>query len=372
MTGGHIRRRGDSYELRYRAVGRTVTKTFRGIRRDAERELRRLLTEVDRGGRGPSKETCGAWFDRWLSIVAPELSPLTLRLYRGHIEHHLRPAFGDDRLDKLTPAQIQEEWSKITGLAPSTRRVVHQTLNSCLSRAVELELIGRNPCQVLRRRLPRIEHTDRAILNPAQCVELLAAVRHTSMAAPVILGLALGARRGEIAALTWSRSGDDGVVTVSEALREISAADIRRGSTKTGRARRVKLPAYALEELRAWKIEQAQQLLRLGVRQGPETPICTDPAGRLMTPTRISDGFRNLNKRLGLPITFHGLRHTSASVALAAGATIKEVQERLGHNRPSLTLDVYGHLLEGLADDAAERLDKVMRAASSKSSSKKH
>lgn len=249
---------------------------------------------------------------------------------------------------------------------------MHQILNSCLSRAVELELISRNPCQVLRRRLPRIEHSERSILNPAQCVELMAAVRHTPMAAPVVLGLALGARRGEISALTWSRIGDDGVVTLSEALREISAADIRRGSTKTGRARRVKLPAYAIEELRAWKIDQAQQLLRLGVRQGPNTPVCTDPAGRLMTPTRISDGFRAVNRRLGLPITFHGLRHTSASTALAAGATIKEVQERLGHNRPSLTLDVYGHLLEGLADDAAERLDKVMRAASSKSGSKKH
>src|SRR5437868_7830615 len=204
MTGRVRPRSPGSYELRYRAAGRTVTATFRGTRRDAERELRRLLTDIDRGSRGPSKETCGAWFDRWLGIVAAELSPLTLRLYRGHIEHHLRPAFGADRLDKLTPARIQEEWSKITGLAASTRRVLHQILNSSLSRALELELIGRNPCQVLRRRLPRIEHSERAILNPAQCVELVAAVRHTPMAAPVILGLALGARRGEIAALRWS------------------------------------------------------------------------------------------------------------------------------------------------------------------------
>jgi integrase len=178
MSGGHVRQRSPgSYELRYRAAGHTVTKTFRGTRRDAERELRRLLTEVDRGGRGPSKETCGAWFTRWLGIVAAELSPLTLRLYRGHIENHLRPAFGDDRLDRLTPARIQEEWSKITSLAPSSRRLLHQILNSCLSRAVELEIIGRNPCQVLRRRLPRIEHAERAVLSPLQCVELLGAVR---------------------------------------------------------------------------------------------------------------------------------------------------------------------------------------------------
>jgi integrase len=190
------------------------------------------------------------------------------------------------------------------------------------------------------------------------------------MLAPVVLGLGLGARRGEIAALTWSRIGDDGVVTVAEALREISAADIRRGGTKTGKVRRVKLPAYALAELRAWKIEQAEQLFRLGIRQGPDTPVCTDPAGRPLSPTRISDSFRAVKKGLGLPITFHGLRHTSASVALAAGATIKEVQERLGNNRPSLTLDVYSHAIQGVADDAAERLDKVMRTAGSKAGSK--
>jgi integrase len=363
MTG-HVRQRSQgSFELRYRAAGKTVSTTFRGTKRQAEQELRRLLTDIDKGGRGPSKESVSAWFDRWLGIVAAEISPLTLRLYTSQVENHLRPAFGNDRLDRLSPARIQEEWSKLIGLASSSRRVLHHVLNSSLSRAVELELIPRNPCTVLRRRLPRIERTEQAVLSPAQCVAMLDAVRGTPMLAPVVLGLGLGARRGEIAALRWSRISDDGVATITEALRELSASDIRRGSTKTGKSRRVKLPAYAIAELRAWKREQAEELLRLGVRQGPDTPVCTDPAGRPLSPMRISDGFRALKKRLGLPISFHGLRHTSASIALAAGATVKQVQERLGHSRPSMTLDIYSHVIEGIDDDAAEHLDRAMRNA---------
>ena len=81
---------------------------------------------------------------------------------------------------------------------------------------------------------------------------------------------------------------------------------------------------------------------------------------------RISDGFRALKKRYGLPISFHGLRHTSGSTALAAGATVKEVSERLGHSRPSMTLDIYAHVIPGIADDAAVRLDRAIRDARDK------
>ncbi|MBV9015943.1 MAG: tyrosine-type recombinase/integrase [Alphaproteobacteria bacterium] len=71
-----------------------------------------------------------------------------------------------------------------------------------------------------------------------------------------------------------------------------------------------------------------------------------------------------------MPVSFHRLRHTSASLALAAGATVKEVAERLGHSRPSMTLDTYSYVIQGVADDAADRLDAVMlKARSSKVSS---
>jgi len=371
MSGGHVRQRSPgSYELRYRAAGRTITATLRGTRRDAERELRRLLTEVDKGGRGPAKGTVGEWFTRWLKIAESELSPMTVKNYRAAVEKHLRPLFGNDRLDRLTPVRIQEEMGRLTGLAASTRRLMHNILNASLSRAVELQVLDRNPCTPLRRRLPKVEQAEKAVLDPAQCAALVDAVRGTPMHAPVVLALGLGARVGEVAALRWSAISDDGVVQIAEAIREISARDKRRGATKTSRSRRVKLPAYGASELRAWRREQAEQFLRLGARPTSDTAVCTDLVGRALSPTQISDGFRRVKRRLGLPISYHGLRHTSASLALAAGATVKEVAERLGHSRPSMTLDIYSHVVQGVADDAADRLDAVMlRARSSKAGS---
>lgn len=59
----------------------------------------------------------------------------------------------------------------------------------------------------------------------------------------------------------------------------------------------------------------------------------------------------------------HGLRHTAASLAIAAGADVKVVQQMLGHKSATMTLDLYGHLFENRIDEVAERLDGAARAS---------
>lgn len=359
MTGGHIRARGKSWEIRWRANGQTCTETVRGTKRDAQRILRDRLAEADKG-LAPARDTCAEWFDQWLRITKPELSIVTTRNHRCQVDRYLRPAFGAVALAKLTPATIQAEWSRLAEegrLSASTRRALHKVLAACLQRAAELGMITANPCDALRRRLPRVEHREMAVLSPDEARELIDRVRRTPLHAPVIFALGLGARRGEIAALRWRHVDlDRGTVAIVEAARQTTAADVEIGQTKTGRARRVALPAFAVDELRLWKRQQAEQLLALGVRQSAETRCCTDQAGRALSPNQISDAFR----QLGASVTFHGLRHTSASLALHAGASIKAVQERLGHSRASQTLDTYAHLLDGAADEAAIRLNDAL------------
>ena len=62
-------------------------------------------------------------------------------------------------------------------------------------------------------------------------------------------------------------------------------------------------------------------------------------------------------------LTPHGLRHTAASLAIAAGGNVKVVQQMLGHATASMTLDLYGHLFPDQLDDVADRLDVIGRAA---------
>jgi len=173
---GHIRERpSGSFEVRYSlgtdpATGRrkTATATVRGTRKDAERELRRLLHAVDTGEHvDPNRITVGQWLDTWLKTVADEVSPKTHERYSEIVNLFLVPAFGKIWLRKLTPAHIQNTYAawatsgrrdgKPGGPSPRTRRHIHRILSRALTRAVEHLLLARNPCQVFRMRLPKIE-----------------------------------------------------------------------------------------------------------------------------------------------------------------------------------------------------------------------
>ena len=201
---------------------------------------------------------------------------------------------------------------------------------------------------------------------------MIEAARGSPLFAPVVLGLALGARRGEICALRWACIADDGTVTIRAALRQLTAADIRVGPPKGGKIRRVRLPPSYAALVREWKRVQAEQMLALGRRIGPDDPVCTDVVGRALTPNQITDQFAALARRLGLKMSFHGLRHTHASILLAAGESVKTVQLRLGHSKPSVTLNIYTHVIPEDGEAEAERIDAALRGSkvSSKVSSK--
>jgi integrase len=347
---GSIRQRSPgSFELRYSigidpATGRrkSATVTVRGTLKEAERELRRLLHAVDTGEAiEPNKLLVRDWFRQWLDMVKPELSPMTWRTYEQFVRLYLSPRFGNHLLAKLTPAHIQAAYSALaeggrrdmhTGpLAPASRRLLHRILTTSLNRALELQLIARNPALVLRRRLPKLERGEMAVLSPDQNRELLDATRGTDLFAPVLIALATGARRGEIAAMRWRHIDlNRADVLIAEAARELKRGNVAVGSTKSGKVRRVTLPGMAVDELRAWKREQAEQLLQLGVRQSGATFVCTRLDGEPISPSMLTDRFRDLAARLGLPVHFHSLRHTHASQLLLAGAHPRTMQERLG------------------------------------------
>jgi integrase len=85
------------------------------------------------------------------------------------------------------------------------------------------------------------------------------------------------------------------------------------------------------------------------------------PTGGPLHPERFSRTFADRSRQIGLPaIRLHDLRHTWATLALAAGVHPKVVQERLGHANISITLDIYSHVTEGLHSDAAAKVANVI------------
>jgi integrase len=263
---GHIRERspGSWWELRYSlgrdpATGkrRIATATVRGRRRDAEKELRRLLRSVDTGEHiDPTRMTVRQWLTTWLATVREEVSPKTYERYAEIVQHFLVPAIGNLELTKLTPTHIQAAYSALAtggrrdrkpgGLAPQTRRHIHRILNSALARAVEQQVLARNPAEVFKKRLPKVERREMITLSIDQSAGLLAAIKHTRIYWPVLLALSTGMRRGEIFALRWKNVElERGILRVMESV-EQTKDGIRFKAPKSDRTRVITLPAFAL------------------------------------------------------------------------------------------------------------------------------
>jgi integrase len=381
MTG-HVRQRSrGSWEIRYPIDGKIRTATVRGTRKDAEKELRKRLVAIDKGDQAdPTKLTAGQWFDRWLAMAKPEISPTTYLHYQRFVESQLRPRLGSILLAKLSRADVQSMFTDLANggradgkagpLAASTRKQLFRVINISLGRAVDLNMISSNVAQVMRRRMPKTDAApDFTVLSGDQCADLLDASRGSGLFAPILLALSTGCRRGEAAALTWANVDlDRGAITFVVAAKQIGT-DVITGRTKSGKSRVVTLGQYAIEELRAWRTMQAEQLLRLGVWQGGDTLVCTRADGRRIRPNAITVDFWRLAKRLGLNVHYHSLRHGHATALLIAGVHPKVTQERLGHHSVAFTLDRYAHTIERLHDDAAAKIDGIF-ARSSNSRSK--
>jgi integrase len=214
---------------------------------------------------------------------------------------------------------------------------------------------------VLSKRLPKDERREMVTLIPEQARLTLAASSGAVHYWPILLALATGVRRGEALALRWRNVDlDRGAIHVAESLEQTSAG-LRFKPPKSGKARTITLPAFAIDELRCLKREQAEGLLRLGVRQSGDSLVCAWPDGRPISPAVLTNYFVRIAKRLGLSVHFHSLRHTHATQLLSAGVHPKVAQERLGHATVAMTIDIYSHVTEGLRDDAAAKIDAAFR-----------
>ena len=173
-----------------------------------------------------------------------------------------------------------------------------------------------------------------------------------------------GLRRAEVAALRWSRIDlDTGRLAVTSSI-EQTGQGTREKPPKNGKGRVVVLPALLIEELRRYRLRQAEELLRLGLRQTDETHVCLREDGSPWPPRALTHAFARLIRASGLTrVRLHDLRHGHATHLLAANTHPKVVQERLGHATIQLTMDTYSHVMPSMQEGAADTIDAAIRSA---------
>ena len=149
----------------------------------------------------------------WLGAVREQVSPKTHERYSEIVENFLAPELGALPIAKLAPAHIGMAYAKWAmegrhdgrpgGLSPRTRRHFHRILKAALRRAVEQQVLARNPADAFRKRLPKVERREMVTLTAVQAARLLDAIKQTRVYRPVLIALATGMRRGEALAIRW-------------------------------------------------------------------------------------------------------------------------------------------------------------------------
>jgi integrase len=387
---GHIRARGDSWSIvldlgRDPATGRRRQKwyTVAGTKKDAQRELTRLLREIDTGSFvEPSKTTLGKYLAEWLdSYARTAVAPKTFERYREIIGCHLGPALGKHILSQLRPLHIQAYYSLAlrsgrrpargrsdapSGLSARTVLHHHRVLRQALAQAIKWQLLVRNPADSVEP--PRPVPVEMHTLDEAQIAKLLDfASGNPLLRLAILLAVTTGLRRGEIMALRWADLDlDAGSLAVRQSLEETKAG-LAFKAPKTLKGRRtVALPALAIEGLRRHRAEQARVRLHLGPGYADNDLVCCHADGRPIHPQTITHAFIKLidQHKSELPrVSFHSCRHSHATILLRKGVHPKIVSERLGHATTGITLDIYSQVMPGMQEEAALKVDIALRTA---------
>jgi integrase len=321
-------------------------RTVHGAKKDAERVLHAVLRERDLGTLVEGNHlTVSEYLDQWLANGArARVRERTYRDYTAVLARYVRPPLGARRLAHLRPLEIQGLYTQLQerGLAPRTIRYAHAILSAALRQAVKWQLLAQNPAAFVD--VPRMQRAEARVLTPDEITRFLAVGATDRFGLIFAVALATGMRPGEYLGLRWTDVDlERGRVIVQRAVVWQGGA-WSFAEPKTARSRRsIPLPATVVRLLREHRRQQAAGRLAAGARyQNLDLVFATETGTPIDLRNLSQRHFKAVLKAAGLPptIRLYDLRHTSATLLLAAGEHPKVVSERLGHATITLMSNV--------------------------------
>ena len=367
--------------------------SFKEEGKDGKTRYLKKERQLEATGKRAAERECQAWFDAMNAEGEQEaarpaadasqslaeyleaytrgreavVEPSTVYGYRGIIKNHVRPyPIASVSIGELTPADFREWLAEAReNLGPTTVNKAFVFVRSALRQAAGDGVIQRNPTE-------GVKPPSRPGASPNAITEeqrgRLAATLAAATQTPDVVGMRMafytGMREGEVCALRW-RNVDFSAQTIS--VREAIGKDggrlyVKEPKTK-GSRRTIPMPEPLAAALRARRAEMMEQAMAAGVAFSPDMFVLgsIDRDGRTgdyrhMHPHVLWERWRAVADLLGLkgtqgrPVTFHDLRHTYATVAIAEGVDVKTVSSTLGHANAAMTLNIYAD-----ADPEAKR-----------------
>jgi integrase len=342
--------------------GKTPPRRYFVLERDALAALRQMRQERDKGMDHRRKDVpIGVYLQTWLDDVKRRaLQPRTYETYGDHIRR-LAP-IGKIKIKSITALQLQAAFNTL--LDTYSIGVVHgikTMLVSALDYAVnDLHILVANPARSIK--LPPLPRQIPRAMDADQVQSFLAACEGHRLEVLFITALWLGLRRGELCGLLWADVDlDDRTLTVKASTQRINGKLVR-GKTKNESSDRVlPLDDELIAILRAHKVRQMRDRLRLGWTDNGHVFI--NMRGKPCEPGNVGDAFKGLLAAAGLPLTFrlHDMRHTAISHMLANGARLKDVSAIAGHQNATTTANIYAHSFDEGKRAAVEAMRSVVR-----------
>lgn len=350
------------------ADGKRIQKWRRGFptKKAAEAAMQQELHQRREGTYiEKSIETVGELLDRWLHTVARhKVSASTLEDYGATIRKHVKPALGHVPVQALTTATVQKFYSDRidAGVGSRTVQLCHLRLSQALALAVREGIVSRNVCAAAEK--PRQRHKPGVTWTAEEARRFLAKAGTDTYWPLWLLALKTGLRRGELLGVRWQDLDlDRGTLTVQQTIGVLAGAPhVKLPKTDAGR-RVVRLSADVVAALKEHRKAQVERQLAAEAWAEGDLVFCTGE-GKPLNPNNLYRNYDALIAGAGVPrIRLHDLRHTHATLLLAAGTPIKAVSERLGHSKTSITLDTYAHVLPDMQDRAVDAIDAALNAA---------
>ena len=323
----------------------------------------------------PSKMTLAEFLLIWLKDECePNLAPRSYQSYERIVKKHLIPAIGKIPLQKFEPIHVQTYQTKKLkkgrhdgksgGLSNNTVRKHRQILSQALNFGVGLQMLKKNPCEHVKapkHKRPILNYWDQEEVNKA-----IKAAKGKWIHDFLFLDLHTGMRRSELLGLKRENvnltNGNIYVMTILQRIRRKGL--ILKEYPKTSKSRRnidISKQVVAVLKRHIEKQEQLKKENKEFNKNNKHNLVFCENDGSMCNPGTVTRRFNYIRDSIDVKkIRLHDVRHTHATLLLKAGVHPKVVQERLGHESITTTMDTYSHVMPSMQKEAAAKMDSLI------------
>lgn len=396
MAKVNTRKRGNKWQYQFEAASingtrKQISKSGFKTKKEALSAGIKALDEYNNCGLTftPNEISFSDYLDFWIKEYAEiNLKDTSIENYKKKIKIHIKPNLGIYKLKNLSPAILQSFINKKfnEGYSRNTLLVLKGILSGSLRYAVEpLQYIKYNPMNSvklpLKRAIPKIptRKNEREIVTTEQFNKIIERFPYGTPAyLPLQLAYRCGLRLGEAFAITWSDIDfSKKTLTINKQV-QWQNNFWQFNPPKYDSTRIIDLDNIMLDILKKYKTQQKKDKLYYGNRYttlkiNSKKQINTEDGedidlinirenGTYAHPRIMQHCFRVIHYKLNYPnIDYHTLRHTHATMLLSSGVNVKVIQERLGHKKLDITLDVYSHVTDSMRNESLKIINTSLK-----------